>query len=397
MSEQTIPQFPMTRAAPLDPPPEVMRLLRDEPVSRVRLWNGQTAWLVTRYQDARAVMQSSDFSADVSRPGYPKVEPGLAQFTEGLLNHMDSPEHDRYRRMLAPAFMVKRIEQLRPGVEAIVDELIDAMIASGPPLDLVPSFALPLPARVTCELLGVPLADQALFVESAETFLGGRATLEAGAKGRELLIGYLGDLIDENGQAPSDGLLGYMTSEYLVKGEISKDMLLKIALLVLIAGFDTTANMVTLGMLTLWQYPDQLAELRRDPELIPSAVEELLRYLTVTQWGRHKVALKDVEVRGVTIRAGEGVIVAQDAANRDEAVFANPNALDVHRDARNHLAFGQGVHQCLGAALARLELRISFAALLRRLPTLHSTEPIDGLDFKHSAAVYGVRSLEVAW
>jgi cytochrome P450 len=155
--------------------------------------------------------------------------------------------------------------------------------------------------------------------------------------------------------------------------------------------------MITLGLLTLHEHPDQLAAIRANPELIPGAVEELLRYLTVTHRGRHKVALRDVEVGGVLIRAGEGVIVAQDAANRDDSVFENPDVFDVHRDARHHLAFGHGVHQCLGAALARLELRISFATLLQRLPTLRPAVPIEDLDFKHTSAVYGVRALPVEW
>jgi len=306
--------FPMPRESPFDPPPQILELLEHRPVSKVRLWNGQESWLVTRYEDVKAVLQSKAFSSDVRSPGYPKVSASLATFTEGLLNHMDPPEHDEYRRMLAPEFMVKRIERLRPEVQGIVDELIDKMLQDGPPVDLVSALAFPVPAQVTCTMLGVPFADHAYFLACADTCLGGEASAEETANAQRDLFGYLGKLIAAKTINPTDDVLGYMASEHVKRGAISTDALTTIAMLMLIAGFDTTANMIALGLLTLMQHPDQLELLKREPDLIPGAVEELLRFLTITHRGRHKAALEDVEIGGQLIRAGEGVIAAQDSA-----------------------------------------------------------------------------------
>jgi cytochrome P450 len=396
-ADATIPDFPMRRESPFDPPPQIMQFLADRPVAKVRLWNGQEPWLVTRYDDVKQVLQSKAFSSDVRAPGYPKVSASLAAFTEGLLNHMDPPEHDAYRRMLAPEFMVKRIERLRPEVRRMVDDLIDAMVEQGSPADLFAAFAFPLPAQVTCAMLGIPFDDQAFFVRCAETFLGGIASAEETGAAQKDLYEYLRKLIDEKSQNPTDDVLGYMASEHVKSGGLSAEALVTIAMLILIAGFDTTANMITLGLLTLMQHPDQMDVLKREPELIPGAAEELLRFLTVTHRGRHKAALEDITVGGQLIRAGEGVIAAQDSANRDPQVFADPNVLDVRREARNHLAFGHGVHQCLGAALARIELQEAYGSVLRRLPDIRLAVPLDEIDFKHEAAVYGVRSMPVAW
>ena len=396
-SEETILDFPMPRESPFDPPPQILDLLENRPICKVRLWNGQEAWLVTRYEDVKAVLTNKAFSSDVRTPGYPKVSASLATFTEGLLNHMDPPEHDEYRRMLAPEFMVKRIERLRPEVQAIVDELIDAMLEHGAPVDLISALAFPVPARVTCAMLGIPFDDQAFFVSCAETFLGGTASAEETAAAQADLFVYLGKLIAEKTTEPTDDVLGYMASEHVKRGAISTEALTTIAMLILIAGFDTTANMIGLGLLTLMQHPDQLELLKREPDLIPGAAEELLRFLTITHRGRHKAALEDVEIGGQLIRAGEGVIAAQDAADRDASVFEDPNTLDVRREARNHLAFGHGVHQCLGAALARIELQVSYETVLRRLPDIRLAVGLDEIEFKHEASVYGIRNMPVVW
>ena len=387
----------MPRVSPFDPPPKVLELLENQPISRVTLWNGQESWLVTGYDDVKAVLQSKAFSSDVTKPGYPKVSASLATFTEGLLNHMDPPEHDEYRRMLAPEFMVKRVERLRPEVQQIVDELIDGMIDHGAPVDLVEALAFPVPARVTCAMLGIPFEDQEFFVTCAETFLGGTASAEETKAAAQDLHRYLGELIEAKVKDPTDDVLGYMASVHVASGACSVAALITIAQLILIAGFDTTANMISLGLLTLMQHPEQLQALKDDPSLIPSAAEELLRFLTITHRGRHKAAVEDITIGGQLIRAGEGVICAQDAANRDPSAFANPNDLDVRRDARGHLAFGHGVHQCIGAALARIELQVAYETLLRRLPNLALAVPLEEIEFKHEAAVYGLRAMPVTW
>lgn len=392
-----VPSFPMERDSPFDPPPLILKLLHEKPVSKVRLWNGDEAWIVTRYEDLRTLLTNPNISADVRKPGYPKVSAAMAHFTQGLLNHMDAPEHDVYRRMLAPDFMVKRIETLRPEVERMVDDLIDAMADKGPPLDLVENFAFPIPALVTCSLLGVPYDRKEFFVKCAEAFLSGTSTVQAAQVAGRELHDYLAELIKLKKVEPGADVLSRMVTEYVLAGQLDESVLVTLAELLLIAGFDTTANMISLGTLTLLQYPEQLAEIRKNPACIPAAVEELLRYLTITHRGRHRVATADIHVGGTLIRAGEGIIAAQDAANRDPEAFPDPNTLDIHREARHHVAFGHGVHQCIGAALARMELQVGYAKLFGRLPDLRLAVPLDEIRFKHDSGVYGVAALPVAW
>ena len=392
-----LPRFPMERESPYDPPPRILRLLLDEPVSRVTLWDGAEAWLVTRYEDVRTLLTNPNLSADVRKPGYPKVSAALAHFTEGLLNHMDSPEHDLYRRMLAPDFMVKRVESLRVDVEKLVDDLLDTMQAHGAPADLVASFAFPIPALVTCSILGVPYDRKDFFVECAEAFLSGTSTAEAAGAAGRALHAYLGELIEAKKTASGTDTLSRMVTEHVATGQLDETVLVTLAELLLIAGFDTTANMIALGTLTLLRHPDQLDELKANPGLWPGAVEELLRYLTITHRGRHRVATADIQVGGQLIRAGQGIIAGQDAANRDPDTFPKPDLLDIHREARHHLAFGHGVHQCIGAAVARVELQVAYARLFARFPGLELAVPHDQIRFKHESSVYGVAELPVRW
>jgi cytochrome P450 len=386
----------MVRESPFDPPPEILRLLSEQPTSRVTLYSGQQAWLVTRYEDVRTLLTNPAVSADVRKPGYPVVSEALAHFTEGLLNHMDSPEHDRYRRMLVPKFMVKRIEQLRPEIALTVDGLVDAMLASEKPVDLASALALAVPGQAVGALLGVPEVDRAYFAKNAESCLSGSLEL-AQAASRELHT-YLQELVASRQAEPADDLISQLVVEFVNTGALTAEDLVIQSRLLLVAGFDTTANMITLGLLLLMQHEEQFAALRADPGLIPGAVEELLRYLTVTHRGRHRVATQDIELSGQLIRAGEGVIAAQDAANRDPAVFERPNELDIRRpNARYHLAFGFGPHQCLGASLARIELQVAFEAVLRKIPGIRLAVPVDDIRFKHDSSVYGLYSMPVTW
>jgi cytochrome P450 len=293
--------------------------------------------------------------------------------------------------------MVKRVESLRVDVEKLVDDLLDTMQAHGAPADLVASFAFPIPALVTCSILGVPYDRKDFFVECAEAFLSGTSTAEAAAAAGRELHAYLGELIEAKKTAPGTDTLSRMVTEYVATGLLDETVLVTLAELLLIAGFDTTANMIALGTLTLLRHPDQLDELKANPGLWPGAVEELLRYLTITHRGRHRVATADIQVGGQLIRAGQGIIAAQDAANRDPDTFPNPDLLDIHREARHHLAFGHGVHQCIGAAVARVELQVAYARLFARFPGLELAVPHDQIRFKHESSVYGVAELPVRW
>jgi cytochrome P450 len=396
----TLPAFPMARAAgcPFDPPPQ---LLAAEPISRVRIWDGSTPWLITDYDIQRAVLGDQRFSADSGKDGYPAVSAAVRVRRERgrAFIAMDDPEHDRYRKMLTRNFMIKRVEAMRPRVQEIVDGLIDDMLAGDQPADLVADFALPVPSLVICELLGVPYADHDFFQARSKKLVSRNTSVEDAVQASDDLRAYLLDLVAAKEKEPTDDMIGRLVSGQLANGELTRDEVVGMASLMLIAGHETTANMIALGTLALLEHPEQLAELRDtdDPKLVANAVEELLRYLTIVHSGRRRVATEDVEIAGRLIRAGEGVVLANDAANRNEDAFPEPDRLDIHRQVRHHIAFGFGVHQCLGQPLARMELQVVYSTLYRRIPTLALAIPFEEVQFKHDALVYGVHSLPVTW
>lgn len=400
---ETLPYFPMARAAgcPFDPPPQ----LRDvDPISRVRIWNGDTPWLITRFEEQRAVLADPRFSSDNLKEGFPFQSEALAarvkdSSTFRTFIAMDDPEHDRQRKMLTRNFMIKRVEGMRPRVQQIVDELIDDLLAGPKPVDLVSAFALPVPSLVICELLGVPYADHDFFQACSKKIISRETPPAEALQANNELRSYLTDLIATKQETPTDDLIGRLIAEKLPTGELTVRQAADMSLLMLVAGHETTANMIGLGTLTLLEHPEQLAELRdtEDPKLIANAVEELLRYLNIVHVGRRRVATADVEVGGRLIRAGEGVILPTEQGNRDDAAFPDPDRLDLHRQARHHLAFGYGVHQCLGQPLARMELQVVYGTLYRRIPTLRLAIPFEDVQFKHDMIVYGVHSLPVAW
>jgi cytochrome P450 len=402
------PTYPMTRGCPFDPPAQLSRLRETDPVSRVTLWDGSTPWLVTRHQEVRAVLADRRFSAETERPGYPAVSAAqlVRRTTAPSFISMDDPEHARQRRMLIAEFTVKHTNGLRPMVEQTVDEALDAMEAATEagtggrrgPVDLVGEFALPVPSMVICRMLGVPYTDHDYFqAHSAALLDTGTSSEEARARTEELRD-YLADLVARRESEPADDLLGRLAARHVATGELTRDGAASMALLLLVAGHETTANMIGLGTLALLRDPEQAAQVRDgSPAVVVAAVEELLRLLTITHSGRRRVALEDVNVGGVTIRAGEGVILAADAANRDPDRFGEPDVLDIHREHNQHVAFGYGPHQCLGAPLARLELRVAYPALLRRFPGLRVAAPLEQLRFRDEMVVYGVHALPVTW
>ena len=392
------PEFPMTRAAgcPFDPPPQLRALQEQGPPARVRLWDGTTPWLVTRYAEQRAVLSDPHVSSDVTLPGYPSP----AKFTGGAISFilMDDPEHARLRRMVTAPFTIKRIEAMRPAVQGIVDRLIDDLLAGPKPVDLVEAFALPVPSLVICELLGVPYRDHDFFQANSKNLISRTVSAEERGAAHAALTGYLDDLLGKKIAEPGDDLLTRLTQQ-IDKGELTREQAASMGVLLLLAGHETTANMIALGTLALLEHPDQLALLRDgdDPKLVAGAVEELLRYLNITHNGRRRLALADIEIGGRVIRAGEGIILANDVGNRDPEAFADPDRLDLRRDARHHVAFGFGVHQCLGQPLARMELQVVYSTLYRRIPTLTAAAGLDEIPFKHDGSVYGVYELPVTW
>ena len=392
-----VPEFPMPRAqgCPFDPPPALRTLQEEAPLTRVKLWDGSTPWLVTRHADQRTLLTDKRISADMTHPTYPRQAPGNASLS---FIGMDDPEHSRLRRMVGSAFMVKRVEAMRPAVQRIVDDSIDAMLAGPNPTDLVEAFALPVPSLVICDLLDVPYADHDFFQSNSRTLINRNSTPEARMEASGALAEYLGRLVAKKIENPGDDLLSSLGAR-VEAGELTHEGATQMAVLLLIAGHETTANIIALGTLALLRNPEQMALLREtdDPRIVASAVDEMLRYLNITHGGRRRVALEDIEIAGQIIKAGEGVVLPNDIANRDSDVYPDPDRIDLTREPRNHLAFGFGVHQCLGQPLARLELRIAYQTLYRRIPDLRLATDFESVPFKHDGFVYGVYELPVAW
>jgi cytochrome P450 len=395
-----VPEFPMARSSncPFDPPPGLYAQRQEGPLTKVRLWDGSTPWLVTGYAEQRAVLADPRVSAEIDRPGYPRTVPLPPGGVKRSFIGMDDPEHARLRRMVTAPFTVKRIEAMRPAVQKIVDDLIDTMLAGPNPTDLVEAFALPVPSLVISELLGVPYDDHQFFQENSRTIINRTAEPEQRHAAQEALTSYLDELVAQKLKNPGDDLLSEL-AERVKAGELTRMEAARMGALMLLAGHETTANMIALGTLALLEHPDQLASLREsdDPRLVASTVEELLRYLHIVHNGRLRAAVEDIEIAGRTIRAGEGLIMPNEIGNRDPEAFDDPDQLNIHRDARHHVAFGFGVHQCLGQPLARMELQVVYGTLYRRIPTLALATELDQVPFKHDGMVYGVYELPVTW
>jgi cytochrome P450 len=399
-----VPEYPMGRAAgcPFAPPPEVMELGAVRPLSRVRIWDGSTPWLITGYEEVRTVFSDSRVSVDDRRPGFPHWNQGMLSTVHKRPRSVftsDAEEHTRFRRMLSKPFTFKRVEGLRPAIQRITDEHIDAMLAGPRPGDIVTALALPVPSLVISQLLGVPYEDAEMFQHHANIGLARYATGEDTVKGAMSLHKYLAQLVEAKMENPAEDAVSDL-AERVKAGELSVKEAAQLGTGLLIAGHETTANMIGLGVLALLQYPEQAAVLRDtdEPKVVANAVEELLRYLSIIQNGQRRVAAEDIEIAGEVIRAGEGIIIDLAPANWDAKAFAEPERLYLHRSgAGQHVAFGYGRHQCVGQQLARAELQIVFHTLLRRIPTLELAVPIEDIPFKHDRLAYGVYELPVTW
>ncbi|MFF0494461.1 cytochrome P450 [Nocardia sp. NPDC004068] len=393
--------LPMHRdAGPFDPPRDLTRLRAAHPVSPMLFPDGHEGWLVTGYDAARKLLADTRFSSrqDLGIVHVPFETPGMPVPTEpsptipGLFIAMDPPEHTRLRRKLIGAFTVKRMRQLEDHIVEITEGRLDEMARLTPPVDLVTEFALPVPSLVICELLGVPYADRANFQVNSAKFLVRDQSLEEKMGAYGAMTSYLTDLVLSKRAEPGDDLLSDLARD----SDLGIDELVGMAFLLLLAGHETTANMLALGTFALLEHPEQADLLRADPELLPDAVEELMRYLSVADIF-YRYATEDIELGGETIPAGSTVVVSLLAANRDPERFDNPDTLDIRRKARGHLSFGHGVHQCLGQQLARIEMRAGFGALLRRFPDLALAVPADQVPLRTDMNIYGVHALPVTW
>ena len=398
-----VPEYPMERSArcPFAPPPEVLEMGASAPLSRVRIWDGSTPWLITGYEVARELFADSRVSVDDRRPGFPHWNEMMVSTVNKRPRSVftsDAEEHTRFRRMLSKPFTFKRVEGLRPKIQQITDDHVDAILAGPQPADIVTALALPVPTLVISEMLGVPYEDHEFFQHHANVGLDRYAKAEDTMTKGMSLAKYLCDLVEAKMVDPAEDAVSDL-AERVTAGEIDVKEAAQLGTGLLIAGHETTANMIGIGVLALLENPEQAALLSNtdDPKVIANAVEELMRYLSIIQNGQRRVATDDIEIAGETIRGGEGIIIDLAPANWDANAYTEPDRLDLTREAGQQLGFGYGRHQCVGQQLARAELQIVFHTLFRRIPTLRLAIPFDEVPFKHDRLAYGVYELPVTW
>ncbi len=398
-TETTGLTFPFPQPPEFTLPGEFAELRARQPVAEVTLPSGDRAWLVTRYADVRAILADARFSrAAAERPGSPRMgntSPG----PETILG-MDPPDHTRLRRLVAPAFTTRRIEALRPRVEDLANELMRDVVSGDRSADLLAQFTAALPSKVIFELLGVPYADfgtlhgwtDVIFSLSAHTrdeVLTARTGIER----------FLVELVAEKRAHPADDLLSVLIAARDEQEKLSETELVSFALILITVGHMSTASTLSTALFTLLRLPELLARLYARPGLVPSAIEELLRHNTFALTGTQlRVALEDVRLGGVTIRAGDAVLGALGSANHDSEVFARPDRVELTRAGNPHMAFGYGIHHCLGAQLARLEMQEALYALLRNIPdTLRLAVAPAEIELKTGLTARALASLPVRW
>ena len=398
--ESHAPKLPFARTCPFDPPPQFAVARALGPLLAVTLWNGKRAWVVMRHAEIRAIlMDERRFSGRMGHPDFPSVTAArvVVDRNERAFVGMDNPLHDRYRRFFTREFSVRRMQALIPQMQVLADGLIDELLAEGPPADLVATLAVKYPSLVMAELFGSPYADHLFIIGCAVARHGlTQSTAEAETKARELAA-YVRRLIDSKEENPADDMLSRVIALHVKPGDLSRDDLAEIGAMILRAGHDTTTNMIGMGSLLLMRDAVLRARLTAEPKLIEAAVEEFLRFVAPVQFSPRRVALEDVEIAGVTVKKGEGLFMSLPSANRDERLFACPDRIDIERDTSQHLTFGYGIHQCLGQMLARYELQVMIAAILKRLPSLRLAVPLEEIRFKDDMQIYGVHNLPVTW
>lgn len=390
--------LPLTRTSRFDPADGLKELREQSPVRRFDYPDGHQGWLVTGHAAARAVFADPRFSSRRELQHFPIPHPfmneKMAPAEPGSFPEMDAPEHTRYRKLLQGEFTARKLAKLTPRIERMVEDHLDAMEQAGPPVDFVQAFSLAIPSLVICELLGVPYEDRAQFQQRALVMVNMDSTPEQTMEALGLFREFVHELVLAKRAEPTDDLLGNLAAG----SDLTDEELTTIGLSLLFAGHGLTGNMLGLGTFALLDHPDQLDALLADPGLIDNAVEELLRFLTIIHIGPTRTALEDIELEGVLIKEGETVTLNLPSANRDPERFEQPDVLDFKRPgARAHVSLGHGLHQCLGAELARVQMRIAYPALFRRFPDLRLAVAADEVPMRDRMAFYGVHKLPVEW
>lgn len=381
--------FPRRRRGQLSPPDAYADIRAQDGLVRSSLPGGSTVWLVTRHEDVREVLTSPEISSNPTHAGFPSL--GEIQTVPtpdqipGWFVGFDPPEHGRFRKALIPEFTVRRIKDWRPAIQKVVDGRVDAMLAAGPEADLVDDLALPVPSLVICTMLGVPYSDHEYFEDRTRTLVTFTATKEDKDKAAAELLQYLVRLIQIKQKFPGDDLI----SKLLADDVLTPQEIAGVGMLLLIAGHETTANNIAIGTIMLLRNRQWIGD--------PRAVEEVLRYASVADLVSLRVATDDVEIGGQVIKAGEGIVPLVAAANHDLAAFERADEFDPSRSSRHHVAFGYGVHQCLGQNLVRAEIDIVYQTLFTRIPTLRLAQPVEELPFKYDGVLFGVHALPVEW
>ena len=389
-----LPVIPARREArcPLAPPTEFAGWRKESGLQRA-MWNGQQVWSVSRYEDIRAALVDPRLSAETLPDLF-----GESSDVPVVFARIDDPEHHRLRRMMTSQFTFRRTEAMRPQIQELVDGYLDAMIDRGPPADIVRDFGLPVPSMVIALLLGVPPEDLELFQHNTSAGLDVKSTDDERAKAFLEMYAYIQELVARKRRDPGDDLISRLITDYVATGQLDYNTVAVNSVIMMQAGHETTANMISLGTVALLENPEifELLGQTDDAAVIANAIEELLRYLSIVHAQVDRIATEDLVLGGQQIRAGDRLLMNLPAGNWDGEFVDNPEALDIARNARGHVAFGYGTHQCIGANLARVEMQVAFSTLARRFPGLRLAVPPDELKFK-DADIYGMKELPVTW
>jgi pentalenic acid synthase len=389
--------FPHVRYEPFRPPAAYEQWREEAAVTKVGLHSDQQAWVVVRYDEARQTLEHSSISVDAQHPHYPKVRKGVtSRGNDTMLRHMDAPIHAKHRRMMARQFTAKRVNELRPELERVVSETVDSVLAQGGPINLHQEFSLVIPTKVICALLGVDYGISGDIQRLSGITTSAASTAEDLAAAAQEMFALLDAEINAQYEDPGDGLIGTLIEE-AHKGEIEHRQILGQTFMTIVAGHETTANTISMGMLQLFALPEIRQRVTADTSLIPGMVEDMIRMHSLVDGTLSRVATEDIVIGGQPINAGDGVIVTISAPNYDPRRWQNPYELDIDRNDSAHLSFGAGVHMCLGQNLARAELHLAFEQLLTRIPTLRLADTPEAANMQNDGYIYGVRDLIVTW